>query len=134
MKKRVTKLIAALGMILACTTVSAETAMAAAHVNFSAYYEQGVPPSAANPTTYVDLPYDAGGFYAICTRLTGSYDRMVTITSTSAGGMTPVQITVENKKTSVWKMYGSTTGNVTFKVHATGGTSCGANGTIYQAL
>lgn len=103
---------------------------AASSGNWNIRYIPNAPSSVSNQTSTVYVDYYSGGYYADCATISGTNGRALTITSSSAGGMNSVSITTTGRSSS-WKMKGSTTGTVTFKVTATSGYSCTSTGTIY---
>ena len=94
-------------------------------------YGPGAPSSVSNQIYDVrDIDYHSGGYYADCKTLSGDNGRALTITSKDAGGMDPVSVTTTGK-TKTWKMKGSTTGTVTFRVTAASGFVCRSTGIIH---
>lgn len=123
------KIISILSLILIVTFTFSGTALAATSDEWFVNYAKGVPEGSTNPVDYLSVGYYSGGYVAKCTRINGSTDRMVKITSSSAGGMNTVTITTTGTTPS-WKMRSSTTGNVSFKVTASGNLSCASTGLI----
>lgn len=105
-------------------------AHAASSGSWNIRYIPSAPSSVSNQTSTILLDYYSGGYYAYCDTITGTNGRSLTITSSSAGGMSSVPIT-STGKSKTWKMYSSTTGTVTFKVMAASGYSCTSTGTIH---
>lgn len=105
------------------------TSLAASSDTWSVNYAKNVPSAELNKTDYCTLGYYSDGYKATCSKLTGSTDRMIKITSSNAGGMKAVTMTTTGTS-SIWKMKGSTTGNVKFTVTAYGNLSCYSTGTI----
>lgn len=103
---------------------------AASSGSWNIRYIPGAPSDVSTQTVTVYVDYYSGGYYADCTSISGTNGRALTISSSSAGGMTSVSITTTGK-TKTWKMAGSTTGTVAFKVTAASGYSCTSTGTIY---
>lgn len=129
MKKRKVKLLALMAAATMLVGAFPGTAMAADSDNYEVNYMKGAPTTAANPVDYSRVTYYADGFKAKANTLTGSSNRMVTITSSEAGGMTTQYLKPSNT-TVVWKMKGSKTGLVEFKVVASGSERCSSKGII----
>lgn len=121
------KLAIILCMVLIMTCVFPGTALAANSDTWYVCYAKNVP--GTDPIDYLYVSYDSDGYEAMANYLEGSYDRLVTISSNQAGGMTTKKITVTNKM-ATWKMKGSKTGNVKFTVIASGDTTCTSKGKI----
>ncbi len=109
--------------------VDSQTAMAATRASWNISYVIGAPN--ASPTNYLYVTYTANGYKATCTKLDGSIDRMVKISSSDAGGMTTKTITVTGT-TALWKMNGSKNGDVKFKVSGSASVNCFSAGLIWQ--
>ena len=121
------------GMMAVMMLTSTGSAFAAStypdYASYSVNYLKGAPSTAANPVANVTVAYYANGYKANATTFKGSDDRLVKITSSSAGGMKTKYITVSNTKPT-WKMNGSTNGGVTFRLVASGAVSCTASGRV----
>ena len=89
------------------------------------------PSPVSNQISTVTVSYDSAGYYAYCSRITGVNGRALEITSSDAGGMSPISITTAGR-TASWKMRGGSTGDVVFIVSAVTGYQCESTGTIYQ--
>lgn len=122
------KLAIILSLVLVATFGFSGNALAAKSDNWIVSYAKDVP--GCDPEDELFVAYDSDGYRANCTYLEGSDNRKVTITSTSAGGMTPKEIT-KTGITYSWKMKRSSTTNVKFIVKGTGTLSCASRGTIY---
>lgn len=121
------------GMMAVMMLASAGSAFAAStYPNYDTYsvnYLKGAPSTSANPVKEVTLVFYGNGYKANATTFKGSDDRLVTITSSDASGMKTQYITVSNTKPS-WKMNGSTSGGVKFRLVASGAVSCTASGRV----
>lgn len=130
MKIKKIKMGIALGMMLALTTAFSGTALAANSANYSVNYVKGAPTSSANPVDYASVIYYAGGYKATSPtfNVDSKASAKVTITSSDAGGCTS-SITSATR-TAYWKMKGSTSGSVKFKLVASASNYCFAAGVI----
>ena len=96
------KLVVVLCMVLVML-VNPITSLAASSDTWSVNYAKNVPSTELNQTDYCTLAYYSDGYKATCSKLTGSTDRMIKITSSSAGGMSTVTMTTTGTS-SIWKM------------------------------
>lgn len=93
-------------------------------------YKKGAPTSVSNQVSVVRVSYYSGGYESVCSSLTGTSGRYITITSSSAGGMTTQKFTSSNTA-KTWKMKSSTTSDVIFNVTAKTTGYCKSRGSIY---
>lgn len=92
-------------------------------------YKKGAPTSVSNQISTVVLNYYSGGYKGCCYTLTGTSGKYIVVSSTSAGGMTPITVkSVQNL--SKWKMKSSTSGTVTFRITAYSTGYCKSTGNI----
>ena len=107
------------------------TVNAASSGDWDIDYTPYAPSPISNQISTVTVSYDSAGYYAYCSRITGVNGRALEITSSDAGGMSPISITTAGR-TASWKMRGGSTGDVVFIVSAVTGYQCESTGTIYQ--
>ena len=127
-----TKIAIALGIILIVSTLfyaGLTSNAASSSDSWSITYIPNASASVSNQSDTLSVAYYSGGYVGNCTKITGANGRGLTISSSSAGGMSSVSVT-STGKTKTWKMYGSTDGNVSFLVKATVGYTCTSTGTI----
>lgn len=101
--------------------------------NWYIYYTPGAPSHLSIQNDILTLNYYSGGYRAYAETFTGTSGTYLEITSSSAGGMESVSVTVAKKYTKIWKMSGSTTGTVTFLVTALDDYRCESTGYICTA-
>lgn len=92
-------------------------------------YHPGPTTGVGNQISNVTLDYYSGGYVADCATISGTNGRALTISSTDAGGMSSIRITITGP-TRDWRMNGSTTNKVMFSVVAVSGYRCQSTGTI----
>lgn len=86
-------------------------------------------PAAGNQSSSICIDYYSGGYYVDCTTFSGGTGSKLKITSSSAGGMDPI-IIEKAGRTEIWRLKGSTTGTVCFKISVMGNYPCRATGRI----
>lgn len=88
-----------------------------------------------NPIAFASLPYTANGYYAVCSSISGTNDRKVTVNELDLGGFTgsnPKEIT-NTGRSNVWHTRASSTKIwARFKFVAVSSVTYSANGVIYQ--
>ena len=92
------------------------------------YYVPGAPDSVSNQDDRVYVSYYAGGFVADNISIYGTNGCWLTLTAENAGGMSTKYIT--NTSPFGFATYGSTAGDVIFRLTARSGYQCSSDGRI----
>ncbi len=123
------KIIMSLLLTSSLLIVSGTPVNAASSGTWNVNYHPGATSDISNQVSNVVVSYYSGGYIANCSTISGTNGRALTISSSSAGGMSTISVTTTGLTRS-WKMNGSTKGNVTFDVIAASGHRCQSTGTI----
>lgn len=127
--KTIKKILITTALAFTLVFVGALPVSAASSGNWNINYIVAAPSSISDKSCIVYVDYYSGGYYADCTSISGANGRALTITSSSAGGMSTIPVTAEGRTRS-WKMNSSASEPVRFKVEAVSGYSCYSTGTI----
>lgn len=128
LKKKLLATVACLATVFSVTTIC--NAVSSANWEITYYPHSTYPYNI--PSDTVVLGYCSDGYIAHCENITGGQGRQVTITSPSCGGIKGGSKSITTTgNTSTFKLWNSTTGNVTFVFTATEDIWCCADGSIY---